>query len=200
MCVWFAGTFRRDFCRTLHMFGTHHCCYSSSLCLSEMCELVPASAGAERRTVNIECAVRALRPASDVAWPAATWRILPNIASALPQIRGYVTRRFQADAVSCRLDNDNANWVYTLPSSPGVYDIRQILLPWQTRVREACHPSQKNSIWHSMGSEYQSTHVYHPDCRPRTRPLDAPNIYHGPLSGSSHDFLGTRGAEISETR
>ena len=64
MCGWFAGTFRRDFCRTLHMFGMHHCCYSSSSCLSETCELAPALAGAERRTFLIDCAICALRSAS----------------------------------------------------------------------------------------------------------------------------------------
>ena len=33
----------------LYMFGTSHCCDSSS-CLSEMCEPTPTSAGAKRRT------------------------------------------------------------------------------------------------------------------------------------------------------
>ena len=96
MCGWFAKTFRRDFCQTLYMFGTHHCCYSSSLCLSENHELAPASAGAERRTLNIECVVRALRPTSDVACPAVTWRILPTIARALPQIWGRRNRKFSS--------------------------------------------------------------------------------------------------------
>ena len=54
MCGWFAGTFRRDFCRTLHMFGTSHCCNSSSSCISETRESTLALASAERRTFRIE--------------------------------------------------------------------------------------------------------------------------------------------------
>ena len=73
MCGWFAGTFRRDFRRTLLMVGTHHCCNSSSSCISETRERMPASAGAERRTFLIERAVHILRSASDVARPAVTW-------------------------------------------------------------------------------------------------------------------------------
>ena len=53
MCGWFAGTFRRDFCRTLFMFGTSHCCDSSS-CYSDTFEFEPASAGAERQTLLSE--------------------------------------------------------------------------------------------------------------------------------------------------
>ena len=64
------------------MFGTHHCCNSSSSCISETRERTPASAGAERQTLYIERAVRILRSASDVARPAVTWKILPTIASA----------------------------------------------------------------------------------------------------------------------
>ena len=89
------------------MFGMHHCCYSSASCLSETRELALASVGAERRTLNIDCAVYALCSASDVACPATTWRILPTIASTLPQIRGDVTGSFQASAVGCRQGNDN---------------------------------------------------------------------------------------------
>ena len=95
MCGWFAGTFCRDFCRTLHMFGTHHCCNSSSSCLSETCELAPASAGAERRTFVIECAVRALRSASDIARAAVALEDTPTTVSLTPHLRGNVIGLFK---------------------------------------------------------------------------------------------------------
>ena len=81
---------------TMHMFGTHHCCYSSSSCLSETCELAPASAGSERRTFIFECAVCALRSTSDVACPTATWRIVPTIVSVLLQSTRRRDRKFSS--------------------------------------------------------------------------------------------------------
>ena len=91
------------------MFGTHHCCNSSSSCLSENCQLAPASAGAERQNIVFERAICALRSASDVACPGATWRILPTIASALPHIQGDAIGNVQASAIGCQQGNDKGN-------------------------------------------------------------------------------------------
>ena len=91
------------------MFGTHHCCNSSSSCIFETRERTPASAGAERRPFLIERAVHILCSALDVAHPTVTWRILPTIASALQQIRGDAVGSFQTSAVGCRQDKDNGN-------------------------------------------------------------------------------------------
>ena len=91
------------------MFGTHHCCNSSSSCISETRERPPASAGGERRNFDIECAARILRSASDVARPAVTCQILPTIASTLQQIRGDAAGSFQTSAVGCRQGDDEEN-------------------------------------------------------------------------------------------
>ena len=109
MCGWFAGTLCRDFRRTLLIFGTHHCCNSSSSCIFETREHTPASAGAERRNFDTKRAVCTLRSASDVACPAVTWQILPTIASTLQQIRGDAAGSFQTSTVGCRQGDDNVN-------------------------------------------------------------------------------------------
>ena len=122
MCGWFAGTFRRDLCRTLYMFGTHHCCYSSSSCLSDTCELAPASASAERRTFIIKCAVHALRSASDVACSIVTLKDAPNQCECNAANTRRCDRTFQAYAIGCREGDVKGERVYKLPRDPGVYN------------------------------------------------------------------------------
>ena len=83
------------------MFGTSHCCYSSS-CFSDTREPTPASAGAERQTRVFECAVRALCSASDVARAAATLKDTPNQCELMTANTRRSDRTFQAYAVGCR--------------------------------------------------------------------------------------------------
>ena len=92
------------------MFGTSHCCNSSSSCLSDTREPTPALVGAERRTFIFERAVRALRSASDVArtMPRHS-RILLTSASVTPHLRGGATLRFQAYATGFREGNVQEN-------------------------------------------------------------------------------------------
>ena len=95
MCGWFAGTFCRDFCRTLLIFGTHHCCNSSSSCISETCEHTLASAGAERQLLRIKCAIRILRSASDIVRAVAALEDTPTTASGKLHLRGNATEVFK---------------------------------------------------------------------------------------------------------
>ena len=59
------------------MFGTSHCCDSSS-CYSDMCEPVPASAGAKRQTRLFKRVVHALHSASNVICPTTSLKHTPN--------------------------------------------------------------------------------------------------------------------------
>ena len=77
------------------MFGTSHCCNSSSSCTSETRERTPASAGAERQPLRIECAVRILRSASDVARAVAALEDTPTTASWKLHLRGNATGLFK---------------------------------------------------------------------------------------------------------
>ena len=122
MCGWFAGTFRWDFCRTLYMFGTYHCCDSSS-CYSDTCELAPASAGAERRTCLFERAVCALRSASNVLRTAASFTHTPNECELEAANTRSCDRTFSAETLGCRQGKSQEKRVYTLPTFPGVYNI-----------------------------------------------------------------------------
>ena len=105
MCGWFTGTFRRDFCQTLYMFGTSHCCDSSS-CLSNMCEHTPALVGAERRTWLFERAVRALRSTSNLMHAVVSLKHTPNECKRVAAI----TRRRDRTLPRMRLVADKANW------------------------------------------------------------------------------------------
>ena len=60
------------------MFGTSHCCNSSSSCISETRERTPASAGAERQNFVTECAIRILRSAANGVRSAAALEDTPN--------------------------------------------------------------------------------------------------------------------------
>ena len=121
MCGWFAGTICRDFCRTLYMFGTSHCCDSSS-CYSDTCELEPASAGAERQTRLSERAVCALRSASNVLRIAARVKHTSNEYRRQAANTRIRDRTFDAETLGCRQGKLKAKSVYTLPCFPGVYN------------------------------------------------------------------------------
>ena len=65
------------------MFGTSHCCNSSSSsCTSETRERAPASAGAERQEIVFECAVLTLHSASNVLRAVAALEDTPTTASS----------------------------------------------------------------------------------------------------------------------
>ena len=59
------------------MFGTSHCCDSSS-CLSDTCEPTPALASAERQTQLFECAIRAVHSATNVIRATTVTKHTPN--------------------------------------------------------------------------------------------------------------------------
>ena len=121
MCGWFAGTFRRDFYRTLYMFGTYHCCDSSS-CYSDTCELEPALAGAERQTLLSERAVGALRSASNVRRTAARLKHTPNEYWREDANTRSCDRTFSTETLGCQQGELREKRVYTLPQIPGVYN------------------------------------------------------------------------------
>ena len=121
MCGWFAGTIRRDFCRTLYMFGTSHCCDSSS-CYSDTFEFEPASAGAERRTLLSERAVCALRSSSNVQCTAARVKHSLNESQRKATYTRSCDRTCAAKTLGCRRGESNKKRVYTLPRFPGVYN------------------------------------------------------------------------------
>ena len=123
MCRWFAGTFCRDFCRMLYMFGTSHCCDSSS-CYSDTCELMPASAGAERQTRLFKRAVCALCSASNVIRPAASLKHTPNECEREATNTRSCDRTFAVEdkTLGCRQGERKEKRVYTLPLFPGVYN------------------------------------------------------------------------------
>ena len=91
------------------MFGTHHCCNSSSSCIFDTRERAPALAGAERQNIVYERVVRILPSASNVLRSVTSWRILPTIVSTLPHLRGDMTGSFQASEFGCRQGDDKAN-------------------------------------------------------------------------------------------
>ena len=121
MCGWFAGTIRRDFCRTLYMFGTSHCCDSSS-CYSDTFEFEPASAGAERQTLLSEHAVCALHSASNVQRTAASLTHTPNTYELEAANTRSCDRTCAAETLGCRQGESKEKRVYTLPTFPGVYN------------------------------------------------------------------------------
>ena len=94
------------------MFGTSHCCYSSS-CFSDTRELAPASAGAERRTCIFECVVRALCSASDVTRADAPLEDTPNQCERDAAYTRRSDRTFQAYAVGCLEGDVKREIVYT---------------------------------------------------------------------------------------
>ena len=103
------------------MFGTSHRCNSSS-CFSDTRELAPASAGAERQTCILECAVHALRSASDVARPVATVKDTPNQWERTAANTRRGDRTFQAYTTGCREGDIKGERVYTLPQDPRVHN------------------------------------------------------------------------------
>ena len=113
----------RDFCQTLYMFGTYHCCDSSS-CYSDTCELAPASAGAKRQTCLSERAVCALRSASNVRRTAARLKHTPNEYWREDTNMRSCDRTFPAETLGCRQGESQEKRVYTLPTFPGVYNTR----------------------------------------------------------------------------
>ena len=106
------------------MFGTSHCCYSSSSCFSDTSELVLTLAGAERQTHIFECAVHALCSASDVTRTDAPAEDTPNQCERDTAYTRRSDRTFQAYAIGCREGNIKEDRVYTLVRNPGVHNNR----------------------------------------------------------------------------
>ena len=139
MCGWFAGTFRRDFCRILFMFGTSHCCDSSS-CYSDTFEFEPASAGSERRTLLSERAVCALHSASNVQCTAASLTHTPNTYELEAANTRSCDRTCAAETLGCRRGESNEKRVYTLPTFLGVYN------NWFRSLRQRSREDE-NTVW-----------------------------------------------------
>ena len=139
MCGWFAGIICRDFCRTLYMFGTCHCCDSSS-CYSDTFEFEPASAGAERQTLLSERAVCALRFASNVQRTAARVKHSLNESQRKAAYTRSCDRTCTAETLGCRQGESNEKRVYTLPRFPGVYN--NWFRSFRQRSRE-----EENTVW-----------------------------------------------------
>ena len=103
------------------MFGTSHCCNSSSSCISETRERKPASAGAERQLLRIECAVRILRSASDIARAIAALEDTLTTASGKLHLRGNATGVFKRASLAAN-KRTTTRIVYMLLLPLGLHD------------------------------------------------------------------------------
>ena len=139
MCGWFAGTFRRDFCRTLFMFGTSHCCDSSS-CYSDTFESEPASAGAERQTLLSERAVCTPSLCFEHTTYCRELKHTPNAYKLEASNTRSSDRTCAAETLGCRRVESNEKRVYTLPRFPGVYN------NWFRSLRQRSR-EEENTVW-----------------------------------------------------
>ena len=118
------------------MFGTSHCCDSSS-CYSDTCELEPASAGAERRTRLLEHVVCALRTASNVQRIVASLMHTPNAYELEAANTRSCDGTFTVETLGCRQGKLNKKRVHTLPPFPGIYNNLKLRVAYEDNVLDS---------------------------------------------------------------
>ena len=125
--------------RTLFMFGTSHCCDSSS-CYSNTFEFEPASAGAERQTLLSERVVCAPSLCFEHTMYCRELTHTPNAYKLEASNTRSSDRTCAAETLGCRRVESNGKRVYTLPRFPGVYN------NWFRSLRQRSR-EEENTVW-----------------------------------------------------